>query len=85
MTAAPSKEGDQNPAYSAPPFIAPPGEEFMALLKCPDCGGGVSSDADVCPGCGKRFDIFVKVMGSLARLIIFACIVGMTTVICKHC
>ncbi len=27
----------------------------MALMKCPECNGDVSSEADKCPHCGKPF------------------------------
>ena len=27
----------------------------MALIKCPECNGDVSSEADKCPHCGKPF------------------------------
>lgn len=42
----------------------------MALLKCTDCGGDVSSDAKACPKCGakppKRTSLFVKVLAVVA-------------------
>ena len=28
----------------------------MALVKCPECGHEVSSDAQTCPNCGKPVD-----------------------------
>lgn len=35
----------------------------MALIKCPECGKEVSSDAKTCPHCGKPIGNNVEVTG----------------------
>lgn len=46
----------------------------MALLKCPDCSGPVSSDAKACPKCGakppRRTSLFTKIVGGLFALFV---------------
>ena len=31
----------------------------MALIKCPECGHGVSDTADICPECGYSISDYV--------------------------
>lgn len=52
----------------------------MALLKCPDCGSDVSSEAAACPKCGRKARSKVsplRIVGMLAivALLIWAYIV----------
>lgn len=32
----------------------------MALIECPECGRSISSEADVCPHCGRKSDAFKR-------------------------
>jgi hypothetical protein len=54
----------------------------MALLKCPDCTGDVSSESDECRRCGRPFASFARTLGMLGRFIIVACLIGITMRIC---
>jgi hypothetical protein len=45
----------------------------MALLKCKECGGSVSSEAKACPSCGVQPS---KPMGRLKVLFIGACVIA---------
>ena len=50
----------------------------MALLKCKECNGSVSSDAKACPGCGAAPP---KSMGRLQVLFIGVCVIGIAAVV----
>lgn len=47
----------------------------MAITKCKECGGKLSTKADACPSCGARTKAVpgagAKLVGSLATLILF--------------
>lgn len=43
----------------------------MSLIKCKECGKEISSEAEVCPHCGKKIDegnMFSKLVGILVIL-----------------
>lgn len=52
----------------------------MALLKCHECGGPLSSSANRCPACGAlrkgRWSGALIIVGIMAALVIFGAIVG---------
>ena len=45
----------------------------MALVKCPECKESISSDANVCPKCGKtiRYWTSTRVMIAIVMILIF--------------
>ena len=57
----------------------------MALKKCPDCKGQVSSSADRCPHCGRPIDCgpleLMGQQGLLVRLLVFGFAIGVGVVV----
>jgi predicted nucleic acid-binding Zn-ribbon protein len=47
----------------------------MALLKCKQCGGQVSSDAKICPHCGTKNFKSASIAGAIVGLLIFALLI----------
>ena len=48
----------------------------MALIKCTECGGEMSSKASKCPKCGKtRLTVLAKICGLIIALFIVSIIV----------
>ena len=54
----------------------------MALLKCPECNGNVSSEAGACPHCGKPISLpSAKKIYHLSLLIIFFIVIPLFVVL----
>lgn len=56
----------------------------MAMINCKECGGEISSKADVCPKCGFRLKYepsgciigISKIIGAIVGLVVFLLVLG---------